>query len=76
MAHGTKEGRCDVGVQRVVWITKHARLTDNTHISISKPKLDFDEDYYFHKIEDIQSSCKLLMLERNSFTFMLAYLKV
>ncbi len=33
-----------------MWITKHAMLTNNTHISISKPKLDFDEDYYFHKI--------------------------
>jgi hypothetical protein len=50
---------------------------DSTHISISKPKLDFVKDFTFIRLKDIRLSRNmLLMLERSSLTFKLAYLEV
>jgi hypothetical protein len=55
MAHGTKDGRCDVRIQRVVWITEHAwHNIDGTHTSqFINPNLILLKTIIFIRLKDI-----------------------
>jgi hypothetical protein len=55
MDHGTKDGRCDVRVQRVVWITIFAwRNIDGTHTSqFLNPILILLKTTIFIRLKDI-----------------------
>jgi hypothetical protein len=49
---------------------------DDTHISISRPKVDLLKTITFIKQKDIPLLYKLLILEGGSLTYMLVYLEV
>jgi hypothetical protein len=50
MGHGPKMEDVMLEFKELCGLQSMQSVIDNTHISFSKPKLDFDEDYYFHKI--------------------------